>query len=175
MQNDLLKILAPQQLRGLPGHVLMGGAVSSVSANLVFLRDFAVQRVGCGFSRQPLEEGGIKHGNVRDVRQQLARHTDAGQMCRVVKRPERAELLDAIFHGIVDQCGTIEVLSALHHAVANGRNRTIGQARPDLLEQPEYALEANTVIGNRIVEFLGDLTVAVLDVPGFFSDALHKA
>ena len=44
-------ILAPQQLRGLPGHVLMGGAVSSVSANLVFLRDFAIQRVGCGLSR----------------------------------------------------------------------------------------------------------------------------
>ena len=86
MQDNLIQILAAQELGGPQRDVLMRGAVEAVPADVVLLRDLAVDGVGrCGRG-QRVEERRIEHRDMRHIRQLSAGDLDTEHVRRVVQR-----------------------------------------------------------------------------------------
>ena len=70
--------------------------------------------------RHRLVEGGIEHGHVRDVGQQLTGPLDALRLYRVVKRSQRRKTADVGQHLVVDHHWVGVLVAAVHHSMANG-------------------------------------------------------
>ena len=65
-------------------------------------------------------EGRIEYGDVRYGREVLHRHTDAGNVHRVVQRRKNGQFLDIGDHVRGDDDRAGELVAAMHDAVADG-------------------------------------------------------
>ena len=77
--------------------------MGAVTADVVLIGDFLVQRVGAGGLRQLEEEGGIEHEDLRDVRQERAHDFSTLGFRTVVQRGEHGEVLDLVDGLVGDQ------------------------------------------------------------------------
>ena len=68
--------------------------MGAVTADVVLVGDFLVQRVGACGLRQLEEEGGIEHEDLRNVRQKRTHDFSALGFRTVVQRREHGEVLD---------------------------------------------------------------------------------
>ena len=175
VQDDLLEVVAPQELGDRPGDELVAGAVSPVAADGVGVGDLAVQGVAGGLLGQVLEEGGVEDGHVRHVGQEAAPHLDALEVGGVVQRAQRHELLDPGHDVVVDEGRAGEVAPALDDPVAHGHDVGVGQRGALLLEQAQHLGQAEAVVGDRLGDLGALLAVLVGDGAGLLTDALHQA
>ena len=66
-------------------------------------------------------EGGIEHGNLGDIRRLLQRDLDAHEVGRVVQRRKRRDVVNLLHDGCIDQRGLAKRLTAVDHAMADGK------------------------------------------------------
>ena len=149
--------------------------MGAVPADLVPVRDVAVERVHGGLVGQALEESGVEDDDVRHVGQKPPRHDDPLEMRRIVERSQRAQFFDLGLDGVVDEGGAVEVLAPLDDAMADGSDRAVGQRGADLFEQVDRGLQADSVIGDRPLDFAHTIPVGVADEAVLLPDALDQA
>lgn len=124
--------------------------METVTPDLPPLGDLAVDRVsGCG-SGQVVEEGGVEHRDVRQVRQCLAGHADPEDGGRVVQWRERGEVLECGDQRVVDDGRPVEIGPAVHHAVADG-DQAAAEIGARLVEQVERRSQRGVVIGDPVL------------------------
>ena len=110
--------------------------MGAVTADVVLLGDFLVQRVGAGSLRQLEEEGGIEHEDLRNIRQQGAHDLSALGLRTVVQRGEHGEVLDLADGLVVDQSRLREDGTTLHHAMADGTMPASASFGPNSSKKP---------------------------------------
>ena len=174
VQNDLFKVVAPEQRRDLAGHEVVARAVGAVAADRVLVRDLAVEAVAGRLLGQVLEEGGVEDGDVGDVGEQSAGHFDALEVGRVVQRAQRHELLDPGHDVVVDEGGAGEVVPALDDAVADGDDIGLVEVGSLLGEDPQDLGQAEAVVGDRLDELEPAAVVLVGDGARLLPDALDE-
>ena len=148
MQHDLLEAFSrlADNVRHHGGDELVGGAVGTVTADVVLVGDFLVQRVGACSLRQLEEEGGIEHEDLRNVRQKRTHDFSALGFRTVVQRCEHSEVLNLVDGLVGDQGRVRENGTALHHAVADRHDTGLVQLRAELVEEAEHALQTLLVV-----------------------------
>ena len=168
VQHDLLEAFGrlADDGRHDGGDELVGGAMGAVTADVVLLGDFLVQRVGAGSLRQLEEEGGIEHEDLRNIRQQGAHDLSALGLRTVVQRGEHGEVLDLADGLVVDQSRLREDGTTLHHAMADGHDACVGELRAELVEEAEHALQTLLMVVNRLFELMLLAVVLVLVMTG---------
>ena len=164
-----------QLVGGLPGHVLVRGAVEPVLVDLVLGGQVGPDRVRPRRLRQAGEEGGVEDGDVRYVEAGPGR-ADPGHGRRVVQRSQGTERLDLGQHAVVDDHRVGEVGTTVHDPVADRGDADlvqIGTVRGELLPQRGQGgavighgdLHHVALIGDRVRDPSGRLT-DLLDQPG---------
>jgi hypothetical protein len=156
MQHDLLEAFSrlTDDARHHGGDELVGGAVGAVTADVVLVGDFLVQRVGACGLRQLEEEGGIEHEDLRDVRQERAHDFSTLGFRTVVQRREHGEVLDLVDGLVGDQSRVREDGTTLHHAVTNSHDAGLVQLRTELVEEAEHALQTLLVVVDRLFQLM---------------------
>src|SRR3954452_8387069 len=82
------------------------------------LRKIMGNRVRRGSGRQSAEEGGIEDRDVGHVELGPGRF-DAGHGARIVQRSKRNQVLDLLYHLVIDDRWISEVRATVNHPVAN--------------------------------------------------------
>ena len=113
--NGLLQVLGC-----LVGNVLVAGAVEAVAAHAVLLIVLIGDGVHVSLRGHGAVESGVEHGHHGDVAEHLAGGLDAQDACGVVQGSQRAQLTQSLDDLIGDQAAALELLAAMHHAVADG-------------------------------------------------------
>jgi len=113
--NGLLQVLGC-----LVGHILVAGAVEAVAAHAVLLVVLIGDGVHISLRGHGAVESGVEHGHHGDVAEHLAGGLDAQDACGVVQGSQRAQLTQSLDDLIGDQAAALELLAAMHHAVADG-------------------------------------------------------
>ena len=67
-------------------------------------------------------EGGVEHGDLRELREELGGAFHAGRVCGFVQRGEQRDAADVV-DDFLRNAFALDVLAAMHHAVADGFNR----------------------------------------------------
>ena len=111
-----------QEVRCPFGNVTMRRAVRTVFPHRVFLVELVRQRVHVRLRGKRLIERRIEHGNHGRFGHMVLTSPDSHDGCFVVKRCELCHLVDFIDDVLVDDNGTVEILSALDDAVPNRIN-----------------------------------------------------
>ncbi len=104
------------------GHELVGGAVSTVTANAVFLIILVRQTVHVGVGRHGLVESGVEGNYLRNAGKSVLHGVDTQQVGRVVERGKICAEGNLVQHVLVHQHGAGEEVSTLHNAVTHGLN-----------------------------------------------------
>ena len=115
---------------GSRGDVAVRGPVEPVPTDAEPRRDVAVDRVGVGDRGDRRVEGGVEHGDVRDVGKGQPGGADSREACRVVQGSELGQPLDAGFDLVVDdrRCGELD--AAVDDSVTDSVDRgTVEPAR----------------------------------------------
>ena len=120
-EADFFGLLA-QNLGGLAGHEAVARTVCAVTADLVFFVELVGDAVEVGLARHGLVEGGVEHGDLREAREELGGAFHAGGVCGFVQRGEQRDAADVVNDFLRDALA-LDVLAAVHHAVADGFNR----------------------------------------------------
>ena len=94
--------LLVQEFGGRQRHIVVAGAVEAVFADAVLLVEVVGNRIQVRFRRHGHVELGVENADVRHAGQLFLTRFDAGEVGRVVQRPERNvfadDLLDALVH-----------------------------------------------------------------------------
>lgn len=114
--------LFAENLGGFAGHEAVACAVCAVAADLVFFVELVGNAVEVGLARHSLVEGGVEHGDLREAREELGGAFHAGGVCGFVERGEQRDAAD-IVDDFLRHLFALDVLAAVHYAVADGFNR----------------------------------------------------
>ena len=122
MAGDQLQALNGlfQIFGSLVGDVLVAGAVEAVAAHAVLLIVLVGDSVHVSLRRHGAVESGIEHSHHGHIAEHLACGLDAQDAGGVVQGSQRAQLTDGLNDLIGDQAALLELLAAMHHAVADG-------------------------------------------------------
>jgi len=177
MADDLLEVIASEQLGHFLADELVRGAVETVLADPGALGQVDVNRVGVGLGWEPGEEGGVEDADVRNIGQQLAGRFDAGDACRVVQRSQRRQLAQGIDDFVGDQGGIGELVTAVHGAMGHSDGRC--QVGAVLIEKTENGGQCSLVVVEQLVDVvfadLADQHFVINCAGGAGRDALHDA
>ena len=113
--NGLLQVLGC-----LVGNILVAGAVEAVAAHTVLLVVLVGDGVHISLRRHGAVEGGVEHSHHGNVAEHLAGGLDTQNTGGVVQRSQRAQLTQRVDDLIGDQAAALELLAAMHDAVADG-------------------------------------------------------
>ena len=175
--DDLLQVVAAEQLSGLAGDELVAGAVEAILADLQLLGQLGVDGVGVRLCGQVGEERGVKDADMRHVGEQLSGGVDALDARRVVQRSQRRQILHGVHDFFVDENGGAELFAAVNGAVCHCHG--CRQVWAVLVEQLENGGQRNLVVGQILVNMeLAGLTtehLVVYGAGGAGSDSLHQA
>ena len=114
--------LFAENLGGFAGHEAVACTVCAVAANLVFFVELVGDAVEVSLARHGLVEGGVEHGDLREPREELGGAFHAGGVCGFVQRGEQRDAADVV-DDFLRHLLALDVLAAVHHAVADGFNR----------------------------------------------------
>jgi len=153
MERDEVEMLErdTQIARGFLGHVMMGGPVKAVAADVVLPMEFAGQRIVERPRRHALMKGGIENRHIGHIGAEGAERFDGGHIGRVVKGRKRDQLLDPSYRLIIDDHRLTKHLSAVDDPVAEPEKRAGvdpggGVAHRGFEDEPETL----AVVGNRV-------------------------
>ena len=108
-----------QVLCSLVCNVLVAGAVETVAADAVLLVVLIGDGVHISLRGHGAVERSVEDGDHGDVAEHLAGSLDAQDACGVVQGSQGAQLADGVDDIIGDQAAGLELLAAMHHAVAD--------------------------------------------------------
>ena len=111
---------------GLPGNVLMAGAVEAVTAHPVHSVEFIRQGVTVGMGWHALVKGGVKNRHMGRLGKNRTGGANADQVGRVMQRRKRGVGLDRGHYLGINQGRTGELLAAVHHPVTYRGQRLVG-------------------------------------------------
>ena len=117
----IFRLLA-QDLGGFGGHEAVAGAVETVTADGVVFVELVWDAVEESLARHGLVEGGVEHGHLWERWEELGRAFHAGRVCGFVQRGEQRDAADVVDDFLADLFA-LDVLAAMHHAVADGFDR----------------------------------------------------
>ena len=120
-EADFFGLLA-QNLGGFAGHETVACAVGAVAADLVFFVELVGDAVEECLAGHGLVESGVEHGDLRERREELGGAFHTGCVSRFVERGKQGNATDVVNHFLRDLFA-LDVLTAMHHAVADGFNR----------------------------------------------------
>ena len=122
MAGDQLQALNGlfQILGSLVRNVLVAGAVEAVAAHAVLLVVLIRNGVHISLRRHGAVESGIEHSHHRNIAEHFACGLDAQNAGGVVQGSQRAQLADGLDDLVGDQAAFLELLAAVHDAVADG-------------------------------------------------------
>ena len=110
-------------------------------------------------------KGGVETGHLRNLRPQRLDRTNRRQVVRLMQRRQRNQPLQCREQRRVNphRCGMVD--AAMHHPVAHGQQRCIGQppAQP-AAQQPDRGLHL-ACLGRRQAALIGHLTGASAQPP----------
>ena len=108
----------------------MGHAVKTVTANMVLLGEFVVDRIGRGSRRNRRVKRRIENRRHRHRRaEDFSRRINAAQRRRIMQRREIVQRLDLGQSLIVERRRRRKNIGAVHHPVADRINGSCGSAR----------------------------------------------
>jgi hypothetical protein len=120
-------------------NVAVRSAVEAVAANAFLLVPVVRQPIKVGVGRQRLVEGGVEHGDVGHVGEELHRLAHAFEVVRIVQRRKHRERLDVGQHLLRDHRGAGELAAAMHHAVPHGDD--VEGSKQEAVVEFEHGLE----------------------------------
>jgi len=152
-------------LRGALAHEVVAGAMEAVATDVVFLVEELRHRIAIGMLGHGLVERGVEHGDLRQLREQCEGGIDTDQVGRIVQRRQLRVGTDGREDFVGDQAGAGEVLTAMHHAMADA----IDLAASGFLRQRQQLFQRGEVSGSGYFQAL--LFVAQLPVKHGFRAA----
>ena len=114
--------LGAENVAGFGSHKAVACAVGAVTADAVFFIELVRNTIEVSLLRHRLVESRIEHGNLREAREELRGAFHARCVSRFVKRRKERDAADVVDDFLRDLL-TLDVLSAMHNAVANSFNR----------------------------------------------------
>ncbi len=143
------------QLGALGGDVLVAGAVESVFADAVTLVIFVRYGIHVVDGRYRVVERGVEDGHLRYARQHAPDREYALHVGGVVERRYGEQLLYPVFYLLVDDAAVGEVLAAVSHAVAYGRQlvERCYHAVPGIGQRIQHQTDAGGVVCDRQMLF----------------------
>ena len=120
-EADFFGLLA-ENLGGFAGHEAVACAMGAVTADFVFFVELVGDAVEVSHARHGLVEGGVEHGDLREAREELGGAFHTGGVCGFMQRGEQRDAADVVDDFLRDALA-LDVLAAVHYAVADGFNR----------------------------------------------------
>ena len=173
---DLLQRLLQPRRSGLRDE-LVRSAVETVLPDAELPRDLARQRVLVGAAGHGLVEGGVEHAHVGNALGRLLASLDTLKVRRVVERRKRHAFANERLGRGGDLRGSGELVTAMHHAVADGVDlaKALYHAALRIAQHRHHLRNGLHVVLHRHLAY--DLVAARLGVdeprPGY-ADALHQ-
>ena len=126
----------------------MGHAVKTVTANMVLLGEFVVDRVGRGSRRNGRVKCRIENRRHRQRRaEDFSRRINAAQRRRIMQRREIVQRLDLGQSLIVERRCRSKKIGTVHHPVADRINASSGSTGQVRLETIDNQVHGSLVIG----------------------------
>lgn len=119
-----------EQLDAAFGNKTVRSAVETVTADVVFFVKLIGERVHISVIGHSCMETGIKNGNLRDAGHDLLTRFNTHQIGGIVERAEIKALTDSLLDLVIYKNRTIELLSAVQHAMADGADFFHGRDDP---------------------------------------------
>ena len=110
-----------QHFCGFLSHIVVAGAVETVTTYAVFFVQAVRQGIQVRLFRHSLMERGVEHCNVLffQFREGFQRFSNPDQVSRVVQRSERRSVFDALDNGVINDHGAGILLAAVYDTVTN--------------------------------------------------------
>ena len=111
--------LLAEDAGGFGSHEAVAGAVETVTADGVVFVELVGDAVQESLAGHRLVEGGVEHGHLRELREELGGAFHAGRVRGFVQRGEQRDAADVVDDFLADLFA-LDVLAAVHHAVTDG-------------------------------------------------------
>ena len=126
MAVDHLEVGLAQKSGSPASHILVGGAVEAVAADVVILIVLGGNGVPVSLGGHGHMESGVEHGNLGSVGHNCLASPDTHEVSRVVEGSQGDARLNGLDAGIVNDAGIGELHAAMEHPVTHGINLVHG-------------------------------------------------